>query len=449
MFDSLSDKLDTVVRRIRGQARLTESNIQDALAEVRTALLEADVHFQVANDFIESVRQRALGHDVLKSLSPDQQLVKIVHEELVKTMGGARGALDLGGAPPVVLMLVGLQGSGKTTTAAKLARLLQRTRGRRPFLVPLDLSRPAAIAQLKTLAGQVGVGCGVFDTPEDPSGDPAALARQAIDQAHRSGFDTVILDTAGRLAIDRALMAELVRIRDVARPRQTLLVADAMTGQDAVNTARSFNEGVGIDGVVLTKMEGDARGGAALSLHAVTGRPLLLIGVGEKLEALEDFHPDRTASRILGMGDMLSLIEKAQSAYDSEEAAKLQEKLRKDTFTLEDFRDQLRAVKKMGSVADLIGLMPGMKKLAKSPDLAGADRELVRIEAMIDSMTRQERQNHLILNANRRKRIARGSGTSVADVNRFLKQYQQTRKMMKSLTKGGGRGLLAQLGIGR
>ena len=449
MFDSLSEKLESVVRRIRGQARLTENNIQEALGEVRVALLEADVHYQVTLDFIERVRQRALGQDVLRSLTPDQQLVKIVHEELVATMGVARGALDLGSAPPAVLMLVGLQGSGKTTTAAKLARLLQRSRGRRPFLVPLDLARPAAISQLRTLAGQVGVGCGFFETPPDPSGDPAALAREAIDQARRGGFDTVILDTAGRLSIDEALMREVARVRDAARPRQILLVADAMTGQDAVHTARGFVDGVGIDGVILTKMEGDARGGAALSLHAVTGRPLVFVGVGEKLDALEDFHPERTASRILGMGDMLSLIEKAQAAFDASEAEKLQEKLRRDTFTLEDFRDQLRAVKKMGSVADLMGLVPGMKKLAKSADLAGADRELVRIEAIIDSMTREERKNHLILNGNRRKRIARGSGTSVAEVNRFLKQYQQTRKVMKSLTKGGGRGLLAQLGMGR
>jgi signal recognition particle subunit SRP54 len=448
MFDSLSDKLENVFRRIRGTGKLTEANIEEAMRDVRMALLEADVHFQVTKSFVERVRERALGQEVLRSLSPEQHLIKIVHEELVGVMGGAAGKLDLSGDVPAVLMLVGLQGSGKTTTAAKLARHLIDTRKRRPYLVPLDLSRPAAIQQLKTLAAQVGDGCGVYDTPEQ-GGNPVQIARSAIEKAKNAGFETVILDTAGRLAIDEPLMAELRSVRDAVRPRQTIFVADAMTGQDAVAVAKGFRDGIGIDGVILSKMEGDARGGAALSIHATTEKPLLFVGVGEKLDALETFHPDRVASRILGMGDMLSLIEKAQSAYDEKQAEQLQAKLKKDTFTLEDFRDQLRAVKKMGSVADLIGMIPGMKRFAKGSELAGADDELRRVEAIINSMTRQERQDHLILNGSRRKRIAIGSGTSVAEVNKFLKQYQQAKKMMKSLSRGAGKGILAQLQGGR
>jgi signal recognition particle subunit SRP54 len=448
MFDSLADKLENVFRRIRGTGRLTEANVDEAMRDVRMALLEADVHFQVTKSFIERVRARAVGQDVLRSLTPEQHLIKIVHEELVGIMGGAAGKLDLSGDAPAVVMLVGLQGSGKTTTAAKLAHHLITTRKRRPYLVPLDLSRPAAIQQLKTLAAQVGDGCGVHDTPEQ-GGNPVQIARAAVDKARNAGFETVILDTAGRLAIDEPLMAELRAVRDSVKPRQTILVADAMTGQDAVAVAKGFRDGIGIDGVVLSKMEGDARGGAALSIHATTEKPLLFVGVGEKLDALEVFHPDRVASRILGMGDMLSLIEKAQAAYDETQAEQLQAKLKKDTFTLEDFRDQLRAVKKMGSVADLIGMIPGMKRFVKAPELAGADDELKRIEAIIDSMTKQERQDHLILNGSRRKRIALGSGTSVAEVNKFLKQYQQAKKMMKSLSRGGGKGILAQLQGGR
>jgi signal recognition particle subunit SRP54 len=448
MFDSLSDKLDSVFRRIRGTGKITEANIAEAVRDVRIALLEADVHFTVAKEFIERVQSRALGQEVLRSLTPEQHLVKIVHSELVAIMGGAAGTLDLSGEPPAVVMLVGLQGSGKTTTAAKLARWIQQTLKRRPFLVPLDLSRPAAIAQLKTLAGQVGEGCDAYDTPAS-GGEVVAIARSAIDQARKRGFEAVILDTAGRLAIDAELMAELRRVRDAVHPRRTLLVADAMTGQDAVSVATGFRDGIGIDGIILSKMEGDARGGAALSIHTVTRKPLLFAGVGEKIDALEVFHPDRVASRILGMGDVLSLIEKAEAAYDAREAQKLQEKLRKDEFTLEDFRDQLRAVKKMGSMGDLLGMIPGMKKLAKASELAEADGELKRIEAIIDSMTFQERRDHLILNGSRRKRIARGSGTSVSEVNRFLKQYEQARKMMKKLTRGGARGLLAQLQGGR
>jgi signal recognition particle subunit SRP54 len=449
MFENLGDKLEAVFRRIRGTARITESNIEEALREVRLALLEADVHFQVVKSFIERVRERALGQEVLRSLTPEQHLIKIVHEELVAIMGGAAGRFDLSGEPPAVIMLVGLQGSGKTTTAAKLAHhFLAAGRKRRPYLVPLDLSRPAAIAQLKTLAAQVGEGCAVYDTPEQ-GGDPAEIARRAVETARNAGHELVILDTAGRLAIDAALMDELRRVRDAVRPRQTVLVADAMTGQDAVTVANGFRDGVGIDGVILTKMEGDARGGAALSLYSATSKPILFVGVGEKLAALEVFHPDRVASRILGMGDVLSLIEKAEAAYDVRQAEQLQRKLKKDEFTLEDFRDQLRLVKKMGSITDLLGMIPGMKKLARGTDLGEAEGELKRIEAIINSMTRQERRDHLILNAGRRKRIALGSGTTVAEVNKFLKQYQQTKKLMKTLTRGGARGLLAQLQGGR
>jgi signal recognition particle subunit SRP54 len=448
MFDSLSDKLEDVFRRIRGTGKITEANIDEALRDVRMALLEADVHFQVVKDFLARVHERAIGQDVLRSLTPDQQLIKIVHGELVDLMGGASGKLDLSGDGPATILMVGLQGSGKTTTTAKLARHLIDTRRARPFLVPLDLSRPAAIEQLKTLAGQVGSAAGVFDTPTE-GGVPAELARAAIAEARQGGFDTILFDTAGRLAIDEALMDELRTVRDAVQPRQTLLVADAMTGQDAVAVSTGFRDGIGLDGIVLSKMEGDARGGAALSIHHVTERPILFVGVGEKLENLEVFHPDRVASRILGMGDVLSLIERAEAAYDEKQALELQRKLKKDEFTLEDFRDQLRAVRRMGSIGDLLKMIPGMKKLARGGELEEAQSELVKIEAIIDSMTFQERHNHLILNGSRRKRIARGSGTSVSDVNRFLKQYQQARKMMKKLSAGGGRGLLAQRQGGR
>lgn len=447
MFDSLADKLDGVFRRLRGTGKITEANIEEALRDVRLALLEADVHLDVAKTFIGRVKERALGQEVLRSLTPEQHLIKIVNEELVTIMGGAAGTLDLSGEDPTILMLVGLQGSGKTTTTAKLAQYLIEQK-RRPYLVPLDLSRPAAIEQLKTLAGQVGRGCAVHDTPLDAT-HPVEVARAALDAAKAGFHDTILVDTAGRLAVDAELMAELASVRDTIRPQQTILVADAMTGQDAVSVATGFRDGVGIDGIILSKMEGDARGGAALSLHATTTKPVLFSGIGERLEDLEAFHPDRVANRILGMGDMMSLIEKAEAAFDEKDARKLEKKIKKNEFTLEDFRDQVRTMKKMGSVGDLLGMIPGMKKLAKKADVAGADSELKKIEAIIDSMTNQERGNHLILNASRRKRIARGSGTRVSDVNRFLKQYNQTRKMMKSLTKGGSRALLAQLGGGR
>jgi signal recognition particle subunit SRP54 len=408
----------------------------EAVREIRMALLEADVALPVVQGFVERIREQALGQEVLRSLTPEQHLIKFVHAELTRTMGERAAALDLGAPPPVVVMLVGLQGSGKTTTAAKLARHLAADRHRRPYLVPADVYRPAAIEQLTTLAAQID--CPVH--PSSPDARPVDLARAAVAAARAQSLDTVILDTAGRLHIDDALMAELAAIKETVHPAHTLLVADAMTGQDAVNVARGFHQRLGIDGIVLTKLEGDARGGAALSIRALTGAPVLFVGVGEKLEALETFHPDRMASRILGKGDVLSLIEKVEKAYDERQAAALERKLRKNDFTLEDFRDQLQMVKRLGSMGELLGMIPGMKKLAAKMEPGVADAELKRIEAIINSMTKQERRNDAIINGSRRRRIALGSGTSVADVNRFLKQYAQTKKMMKKLTKLGAGG---------
>jgi signal recognition particle subunit SRP54 len=437
MFDTLSDKLEQTVRKLRGVGRITERNIDDAVREVRMALLEADVHFQVVKDFVEHVRQAALGQEVLRSLTPEQHFVKIVSAELRQVMGGSAAALDLGAAPPVVLLLVGLQGSGKTTTVAKLARHLQEEHKRTPYLIPADVYRPAAIEQLTTLGAQIG--CPVH--PATPQDDPVALCQAGYAAARNRAFDVCLIDTAGRLHIDDALMAELERIKAAVQPHQILLVVDAMVGQDAVNVATGFHQRLNIDGVILTKLDGDARGGAALSIRAVTGRPILFSGVGEKIDALEVFHPDRMATRILGMGDMLTLIERAERAYDQDQAEQLERKLRRNEFTLEDFRDQLRAVRKMGSMGDLLGMIPGMKKMIRGVDMDKAEVELRRIEAIIGSMTKEERRDHSILNGSRRKRIAAGSGTSVADVNRFLKQYLETKKVMKRFTKLAGRGL--------
>ena len=429
MLDALSDKLAVTFKKLRGHGKIRESNILEALSEVRMSLLEADVHFRVAKDFVESVRQKALGAEVLESITPGQQFVKIVHDALVELMGGGSTALDLAAKPPVAILLVGLQGSGKTTTAGKLALWL-RSRKRSPYLVPADLQRPAAIDQLKTLARQLDIP--VHDSR--PGVDPVALVTEGIRQAELSACDTVIIDTAGRLHVDDALMEEVARVRDAARPKEILLVADAMTGQDAVNIARSFNERLGITGVILTKMDGDARGGAALSLRAVTGKPIKFIGVGEKLDALEPFHPDRLASRILGMGDIVSLVEKAQATIDVREAEDLASRIRRNEFTLEDFRSQLRQIRKMGSVESLLDMIPGVGQLRKQKGLDVDEKDLVRVEAIIDSMTRAERANHQLINGRRRLRIARGSGTTVADVNRLLKQYVQARKMMKQMS---------------
>jgi signal recognition particle subunit SRP54 len=435
MFEALGEKLDSVFRRLGSRGKLTEKNIEEALREIRLALLEADVHFRVVREFIGRVREKALGQEVLASLTPEQHLIKIVHAELAHLLGGSQTELDLQARPPVVIMLVGLNGAGKTTTAAKLARLLKSERHRSPYLVPADTYRPAAIEQLATVAREVD--CPVHPVPADGSApDPVTIARQALDEARRQMRDTIILDTAGRFQIEDDLMAELERMKAAARPHQILLVADAMTGQEAVNVASGFHERLGLSGIILTKMEGDARGGAALSMRSATGRNIVFVGVGERLDALEPFHPQRVASRILGMGDVLSLIEKAERVYDREQAAVLEKKLRKNQFTLEDFREQMRLVKRMGYLSDLVGLLPGGAKLVKAGDGDAAERELKRVEAIIDSMTRRERLPPEILNGSRRKRIARGSGTSVTEVNRFLKQYTQARKLMRKLTQG-------------
>jgi signal recognition particle subunit SRP54 len=436
MFESLSDKLDAVFKKLKGQGKLTEKNIEEGLKEVRLALLEADVHYRVVKQFIQDVKARALGQEVLASLTPGQQVVKIVNAQLTDLMGSRHVALNVGGTPPVPVMLVGLQGSGKTTTCGKLAVLL-RKQGRVPYLVPADVYRPAAIDQLAKLGQQLSVP--VYPSRTDM--DPVAICQEARVAAHRAGADTLLIDTAGRLHVDAELMAELVRIREALRPADILLVADAMTGQDAVNIAQAFNDALDVGGVVLTKMDGDARGGAALSIKAITGKPIKFIGVGEKLSQLEPFHPDRMASSILGMGDVLSLIEKAQAAVDEKKAAELQAKLRKNAFTLDDFRDQLVQIRKMGSLGDLLQMIPGMGKLKQMKGMEVDDRELVRIEAIINSMTPQERRNHAIINGSRRKRIAGGSGTRVQDVNNLLKNYTQVMKMMKRLNKGGLRGM--------
>ena len=436
MFESLSEKLDAAFRKLKGHGKLSEKNIEDGLKEVRMALLEADVHYGVTKRFIAEVKKRALGQEVLASLTPAQQVIKIVNEELTALMGSQNEDLKLSGPSPVAVMLVGLQGSGKTTTAGKLAVLL-RKKGRKPFLVPADVYRPAAIDQLKTLGQQLDVP--VFSSSTDM--DPVDICREAKTTAHQQGCDTLLLDTAGRLHVDEGLMAELSRIKDMVKPAEILLVADAMTGQDAVNIAESFNATLDIGGVVLTKMDGDARGGAALSIKEITGKPIKFIGVGEKLSALEPFHPDRLASSILGMGDVLTLIEKAQDAVDEKKAAELEKKLRKSQFTLEDFRDQMVQIRKMGSLGDIMKMIPGMGKLKQMKNMDLDEKELVRIEAIINSMTPLERRRHGIINGSRRRRIAKGSGTRVQDVNRLLKNYIQLLKMLKKLNKGGMNGL--------
>ncbi len=449
MFEALSEKLDSVFRRLRGQGKLTEKNVEEVLREVRLALLEADVNFRVVKDFVERIKEQALGQEVQASLSPGQQLVKIVNDELVELLGGQHTELDLAAAPPVVLLLVGLNGSGKTTSAGKLARYLKVEKGRAPYLIPADTYRPAAIDQLRIVAEEIGVP--VYPTPNDGSAtDPVKIAAEGVAAAQREGADVVIIDTAGRLQIDEELMGQLEQLKARVNPHQTLLVADAMTGQEAVNVAEGFHSRLSLDGVILTKVEGDARGGAALSLRSVTGKPILFIGVGEKLDALEAFYPDRAASRILGMGDVLSLIEKAEKVYDEQQAEVLEKKLRKNQFTLEDFAEQMRMLKKMGSITDLMSMLPGGKKMMQDANMDQAEGEFKRVEAIISSMTKQERRQPDVLNGSRRRRIALGSGTTVAAVNRFLKQYNEAKKMMRKLTQLGGNmggmGAMAQIG---
>ncbi len=439
MFDALSGKLEAVFKKLRGRGVLKEDDVKEALREVRLALLEADVNFKVVKEFIAKVQERAIGQEILSSLTPGQQVVKIVHEELAALLGGVQSKLYLAPNPPTVIMLVGLQGSGKTTTAGKLARNFKKD-GRRVLLVPADTRRPAAVAQLKTLAGQVGVDA--FASDEQ---DPVAICTAAVKHAERSLYEVVILDTAGRLHVDAPLMDELRKIKGAAKPHEILFVADAMTGQEAVNVAETFNKEVGFDGAVLTKLDGDARGGAALSIRSVTGKPLKFAGLGEKLEALEPFHPDRMASRILGMGDVLTLIEKAQETVSREEAEQLAKKLRKDDFTLEDFRDQLKQVKKLGGIESIMGMIPGMSKM-KLPENDASAKELGKTEAIINSMTPKERRDYQIINGSRRARIAKGSGTQVQDVNRLLKQFAEMRKMMKAMKGGKMKNMARMLG---
>jgi signal recognition particle subunit SRP54 len=441
MFENLSDKLNTIFKKLKGHGKLTEKNIESGLKEVRMALLEADVHYRVVKKLIIDIKERALGQEVMDSLTPGQQVVKIVNAELTQLMGSRNEALSLSGTRPVSVMLVGLQGSGKTTTAGKLAMYL-RKQGKKPYLVPADVYRPAAIDQLVKLGDQLTVP--VFPAMVDMN--PVRICQDARSAAHKAGCDVMLLDTAGRLHVDEELMAELEAIKEAIEPSDILLVADAMTGQDAVNIAKSFDSALDIGGVVLSKMDGDARGGAALSIKAITNKPIKFVGVGEKLNQLEPFHPDRMASRILGMGDVLTLIEKAQSVVDEKQAAELEKKLRKSQFTLDDFRNQMVQIRKMGSLADLLKMMPGIGNIKQLKNLEVDDKELVKIEAIINSMTPLERQKHTIINGSRRKRIAKGSGTRVQDVNQLLKNYTQVMKMMKKLNKGSmramGRGML-------
>jgi len=432
MFENLTDKLNIAFKKLKGHGKLSEKNIEAGLKEVRLALLEADVHYKVVKDLVAAIRERAIGQEVLGSLTPGQQVVKIVNEELTQLMGSRHEELCLAGSGPAVLMLVGVQGSGKTTTVGKLAKFVMGLH-RKPYLVPADPYRPAAIEQLKKIGNQVGAE--VFPATKDM--DPVDICRDALLTGRQGGFDTLLIDTAGRLHVDEALMAELGRIKEIMHPSDILLVADAMTGQDAVNMAKAFNDALDIGGVILTKMEGDARGGAAISIKTITSKPIKFIGVGEKLDALEPFHPDRMASRILGMGDMLSLIEKAQMGIDEKKAQELEAKLRRNEFTLGDFRDQMTQIRKMGSLEDLLGMIPGMGKLKQLKQFKVDDGELVRISAIIDSMTVGERRNHSIINASRRKRIAMGSGTTVQQVNQLLKNYVQVNKMIRKLNKGG------------
>ena len=438
-FEGLSARLQEITRKIRGKARITESDLKEMLREVKLALLEADVNYKIVKDFITVVQEKALGQDVLKSLTPGQQVVKVVKDELVELLGGTESKVQFTPNPPTIIMLVGLQGSGKTTTAGKLANLF-RKQGKKPLLVACDIYRPAAIKQLQVVGAQLNIP--VFSNEQ--SKDVVHIAKQAINVAISKLNDVIILDTAGRLQIDEALMQELKNVKQSVKPHEILLVVDSMTGQDAVNVAKTFNEEVGIDGVVLTKLDGDTRGGAALSVKKVTGKPIKFAATGEKLSDIEVFHPDRMAQRILGMGDILSVIEKAEESFDLEQAEALEKKMRKSELDLDDYLAQLRQVKKMGSFSSILKMIPGMNKIK---DLKVDDKEFVKIEAMICSMTKQEKRNVRILNGSRRLRIAKGSGTTVQDVNKFIKSFEMTQKMMKQLkqNKGGMKNLMKNI----
>ena len=429
-FESLSEKLNAAFKKLRGKGRLHESDIKEAMREVRMALLEADVSYKVAKDFIKTVSERAVGKDVLESLTPAQMVIKIVNEELTNLMGSANAKLMIASKPPTIVMLVGLQGAGKTTNGAKLAAWVRKNQSKRPLLVACDIYRPAAIKQLETVGKQLDIPVFQMGTA-----NPVDIAKAAIAHAEKHGNDIVFLDTAGRLHIDEALMDELKNIKAAVKPTEILLVVDAMTGQDAVNAATAFNDALGIDGVILTKLDGDARGGAALSVRAVTGKPVKFAGIGEKLDQIEPFHPDRMASRILGMGDILTLIEKAEQSFDEKKAAELADKLSKNRFTLTDYYDQLAQLKSMGSLSDIAGMIPGMDSKA----LAGAqvdEKSIAKTEAIILSMTKRERDNPSVLNSSRKKRIAKGSGTQVVDINRLLKQFEMMQSMTKQMSKG-------------
>ena len=430
-FEGLTEKLNATFKRLRGKGRLTENDVREAMREVRLALLEADVSYKVVKEFVSTVTERAVGSDVLDSLTPAQQVVKIVNEELTNLMGGGTARLASANNGPTVVMMAGLQGAGKTTTTAKLAGLLRRQNGKRPLLAACDVYRPAAIEQLKVVGGQLDLP--VF---EEGQGDPVQIAQDALRHARDHGNDIVFLDTAGRLHVDEELMDELKRMKAAVHPNEILLVVDAMTGQDAVNAASAFDEALGIDGVVLTKLDGDARGGAALSIRASTGKPIKFVGTGEKLDMIEPFHPDRMASRILGMGDMLSFIEKAQQNYDEKQAAKLEEKLRKNRFTLQDYYEQLQQLRGMGDLSQIAGMLPG----GLGKQLSGAsidEKQMAHTEAIILSMTPLERENPQILSASRKRRIAAGCGLQVVDVNRLLKQFEMMQQLTKQLSKGG------------
>ena len=442
VFEGLSGKLQETMKKFRGQGRVSEKDVKDMMREIKLALLEADVNFKVVKDFINKISERAVGQDVLESLTPGQQVVKIVHEELIELLGREQSKVTFASKPPTVFLMVGLQGSGKTTTTGKLASLL-RKQGKSPLLVACDVYRPAAIKQLQVVGGQLNIP--VFTIENNTN--PVEIATEAVKFANFKQHDLVIIDTAGRLHIDEKLMDELLNIKSAVNPHEILLVVDSMTGQDAVNVSQSFNEKLGIDGVVLTKLDGDTRGGAALSVKSVTGKPIKFIGMGEKLSEIEPFFPDRMASRILGMGDVLSLIEKAQDAFDEKQALELEKKMRTMQFTLEDFLDQMQQIKKMGSIGDILGMMPGIDaKALKDLNQEESEKNMARTEAIIRSMTKKERNDPSIINGSRRKRISAGSGTTVQDVNALLKQFEEMRKMMKMITDMGKRGKKGGLG---
>ena len=439
MFESLSQKLEIVFKKLRGEGKISPQNVEESLREVRRALLDADVNYKVAKQFIDDVQKRAVGEEVLNSITPGQLIIKIIHDEMIRLLGESKSELAFSQTPPTVILIAGLQGSGKTTFAGKLANHL-KNKGRLPLLVAADIHRPAAIDQLQMLGKQIEVPVYV-----DRAANALTIADDSIEFARKNIRDTIILDTAGRMHVDEDMMNEVAAIRDRVHPHEILFVVDAMTGQDAVNTAKAFHDRLNFDGVVLTKMDGDSRGGAALSIRSIVQKPIKFIGVGEKLDALEPFHPDRIASRILGMGDIVTLVEKAQETFDQDKALKLEEKLRKAQFTFEDFLDQLREIKKMGPLSQVVSMIPGMNKLPANANVD--DKELVRIEAIIQSMTQEERLRPSVLNGSRRRRISLGSGTSVQEVNRLLKQFEEMQKMMKKISKNGARRALRGMSL--